>query len=172
MEERAMVNTFPFGSDFVQLRQAMRELLQDSFVPSGGSRSPWSTGSGAMARPIPLDVYATPNEAVVIAAIPGMSPENLEITCTDNTLTLSGSLPSAAQSEQGRTATWYLHELWSGNFQRTVTLPFEVDPAQAQAAFEHGSVIRTLPKADWAKSHKIAIKANNGQQAIGAGASS
>ena len=167
-----MVNTFPFGSDFVQLRQAMQELLQDSFVPSGGSRSPWSTGSGPMARPIPLDVYATPDEAVVIAAVPGMSPENLEITYTGNTLTLSGTLPSAAQSEQGQNATWYLRELWSGQFQRTVTLPFEVDPAQAEATFEHGIARITLPKADWAKPHKIAIKAGSGQQAIGTGASS
>jgi HSP20 family protein len=167
-----MVNTFPFGSDFVQLRQAMQELLQDSFVPSGGSRSPWSTGSGGMGRPVPLDVYATSDEAVVIAAVPGMSPENLEITYTDNTLTLSGSLPSAAQSEQGQNATWYLRELWSGQFQRTVNLPFEVDPAQAQATFEHGIVRITLPKADWAKPHKISIKSTNGQQAIGAGASS
>jgi HSP20 family protein len=171
MEVRAMVNTFPFGSDFVQLRQAMQELLQDSFIPSGGSRYPWGTGARAMARPLPLDVYVTPEEAVVIAAVPGMSPENLEITYTDNTLTLSGTVPSAAESEQGQNATWYLRELWSGEFQRTVTLPFEVDPAQAQAVFEHGVVRITLPKAEWAKPHKIAIKAGS-QQAIGAGASS
>ena len=167
-----MVNTFPFGSDFVQLRQAMQELLQDSFVPSGGSRYRWGAGSGAMARPVPLDVYATPEEAVVIAAVPGMSPENLEITYTDNTLTLSGSVPSAAESEQGQQATWYLRELWSGQFRRTVTLPFEVDPGQAEATFEHGIVRITLPKAEWAKPQKIAIKASSGQQAIGAGASS
>ena len=54
-----MVSQFPFGSDFVQLRQAMQELLQDSFVPSGGSRYPWSTGSRAMAWSLPLDVYTT-----------------------------------------------------------------------------------------------------------------
>jgi HSP20 family protein len=167
-----MVNTFPFGSDFVQLRQAMQELLQDSFVPSGGSRYPWITGFGAMARPVPLDVYATPEEAVVIAAVPGMTPEHLEITYSDNTLTLSGSMPSAAESEQGQNATWYLRELWSGQFQRTVTLPFEVDPAQAQATFEHGIVRISLPKAEWARPHTIAIKAGSGQQAIGAGASS
>jgi HSP20 family protein len=172
MEVRTMVNTFPFGSDFVQLRQAMQELLQESFVPSGGSRYPWGTGARAMARPLPLDIYATPDEAVVIAAVPGMSPEHLEITYTGNTLTLSGSVPSAVESEQGQKATWYLHELWSGQFQRTVTLPFEVDPAQAQATFEHGIVRITLPKAEWAKPHKIAIKAGSGRQAIGAGASS
>jgi HSP20 family protein len=102
---------------------------------------------------------------VVIAAVPGMSPENLEITYTDNTLTLSGTVPSAVESEQGQNATWYLHELWSGQFQRTVTLPFEVDPAQAQATFEHGIVRITLPKAEWAKPQKIAIKAGSGQPA-------
>src|SRR5215212_1391684 len=135
MEVRTMVSQFPFGSDFVQLRQAMQELLQDSFVPSGGARFPSSAGSRAMAWPLPLDVYATPDEAVVIAAVPGMSPESLEITYTDNTLTLSGTMPSAAESEQGQNATWYMHELWAGQFQRTVTLPFEVDPAKAQATF-------------------------------------
>src|SRR3712207_106864 len=101
MEVRTMVNTFPFGSDFVQLRQAMQELLQDSFVPSGGSRYSLGTGTRAMARLLPLDVYATPEEAVVIAVVPGMNPEQLEITYADNTLTLSGSVPSWAESEQG-----------------------------------------------------------------------
>ncbi len=167
-----MVNTFPLGQDFVLLRDAMRQMLQESFVHSGGSRYAWSTGSGAMARTLPLDVFATLDEAVVIAAVPGMSPENLEITYTDNTLTLSGSVPSAVESEQGQNATWYLHELWSGQFRRTVTLPFEVDPAQAQATFEHGIVRITLPKAEWAKPQKIAIRVGSGQQAIGAGASS
>ena len=167
-----MVNTFPFGSDFVQLRQAMQELLQDSFVPSGGARYPWSTGSRAMTWSLPLDVYATPEEAVVIAAVPGMSPEHLEITYTDNTLTLSGSVPSPTKTEQGQNATWYLRELWSGQFQRTVMLPFEVDASTAEATFEHGIVRIVLPKADWAKPHKIAIKAGSSQQAIGAGASS
>ena len=165
-----MVNTFPLGQDFVFLRDAMRQMLQESFVPSGGSRYAWSNGSWA-ARPLPLDLYATPDEAVVIAAVPGMSPENLEITYTDNTLTLSATVPSAVESEQGQNATWYLRELWSGQFQRTITLPFEVAPSQAEAVFEHGIVRITLPKAEWAKPHKIAITAGS-QQAIGAGASS
>jgi HSP20 family protein len=87
-------------------------------------------------------------------------------------LTLSGSILSAVDSEQGKNATWYANELWSGQFQRTVTLPFEVDAEKAEATFEHGIVHITLPKAEWAKPQKIAIKAGSGQQAIGAGASS
>ena len=169
-----MVSQFPLSSDFVLLRDVMNQLLQDSFVPSGSAHSGWSnaTRNGTTARPMPLDVYATPDEAVVIAAVPGMSPEQLEITYTQNTLTLSGSVPSAAESEQGQNATWYLRELWSGQVQRTVTLPFEVDASQAEATFEHGIVRITLPKAEWTKPQKIAIKAGSSQEATGAGSSS
>src|SRR5215212_11433733 len=84
MEVSEMVSQFPLSSDFVLLRDAMNQLLTDSFVPSGGSRSGWGSGSQAMARPVPLDVYATPDEAIVIAAVPGMTPEQLEITYTQN----------------------------------------------------------------------------------------
>lgn len=164
-----MVSQFPFGSDFVLLRDAMSQLLQDSVVPSGGARSAGSNGSRTPLRPIPLDVYATPDEAVVIAAVPGLNPENLEITYTRNTLTLTGTVPNATESEQGQHATWYLRELWSGQFQRTVTLPFEVDANKAEAIFEHGIVRITLPKADWAKPQKIAVTTGSSRQAIGAG---
>ena len=169
-----MVSQFPLSSDFVLLRDAMNQLLTDSFVPSGGGRSGWGSGTrhGTTARPMPLDVYATRDEAIVIAAVPGMNPEQLEITYTQNTLTLSGSVPCADESEQGQNATWYLRELWSGQFQRTVTLPFEVDASKAEATFEHGIVRITLPKAEWTKPQKIAIKAVSGQEAIGAGSGS
>ena len=164
-----MVSQFPLSSDFVLLRDAMNQLLQDSVVPSGGSRSGLGTGSRTMLRPIPLDVYATPDEAVVIAAVPGLNPKNLEITYTRNTLTLSGTIPSASESEPGQQVTWYMRELWSGQFQRTLTLPFEVDASKAEATFEQGIVRITLPKADWARPQKIAVTAGGGQQAIGAG---
>jgi HSP20 family protein len=167
-----MVSTFPFGQDFVVLRDAMNQLLEESFVPSRGSRS--SGGSnGTMVRPLPLDVYATQEEAVIIAAVPGMSPQELEVTIDQNVVTLSGTVPTAAESEQGKGATWYLHELWHGQFRRSVTLPFEVDAGKADASFENGIVRIVLPKAERAKPHKIAIKTGNGQQeAIEAGSKS
>ncbi len=166
-----MLNAFAPIPDLVGLRDAMAQLLEDSVVPARGARG--GAGSGATARSLPLDVYATPEEAVVIAAVPGMSPQDLEVTINQNTVTLSGAVPSAAESEQGKGATWYLRELWHGQFQRTVTLPFEVDASQAEANFEHGIVRITLPKAEWAKPQKIAIKSGSGQQeAIGAGTSS
>lgn len=165
-----MVNQFPFGSDFVLLRDAMNQLLQESFVPSGGAR--WPNG-GSGVRPLALDVYGTPDEVTVIAAVPGINPDDLEITYAQNTLTLSGSVPTAAESEQGKNATWYVRELWHGRFRRSVTLPYEVDASQAEAAFEHGMVRITLPRAEWTKPQKIAITAGGAQrEAIGAGSGS
>ena len=49
-----MVSQFPFGQDFVVLRDAMNQLLEESFVPSRGSRS--SGSNGTTVRPLPLDV--------------------------------------------------------------------------------------------------------------------
>jgi len=166
-----MVSQFPFGQDFVVLRDAMNQLLEESFVPSRGSRN--SGSNGTMVRPLPLDVYATQEEAVLIAAVPGMSPQELEVTIDQNIVTLSGTVPTAAESEQGKGATWYLHELWHGQFRRSVTLPFEVDAGKADASFENGIVRIVLPKAERAKPHKIAIKSGNGkQEAIEAGSQS
>ena len=163
-----MVNTFPFGSDFVVLRDAMNQLLEESFVPATGLRR--GAGNGSIVRALPLDVYATADAAVVIAAIPGMDPQELEVTTNQNVITLSGKLPTAAESEQGKGATWYLHELWHGQFRRSVTLPFEVDAGKSEATFENGIVRIVLPKAERAKPHKIAIRSAESQQAIASGA--
>src|ERR671920_1438989 len=84
MEVSQMVSQFPLSSDFVLLRDAMNQLLSDSFVPSGGARSGWSNGSRATARPVPLDVYATPDEAALVSAVPGLRPGKLEATHTPN----------------------------------------------------------------------------------------
>jgi HSP20 family protein len=163
-----MVSQFPFGQDFEVLRDAMNQLLEESFMPARAGRN---GARGTMARALPLDVYAIPEGAVVIAAVPDMDSQDLEITDNQNTLLLSGSIPTATESEQGKDATWYLHELWSGAFQRTATLPFEVDAGKAEATFENGIVRIALPKAEGAKPQKIAIRAAGAQQdAIGAGA--
>jgi HSP20 family protein len=158
-----MVSSFPFGSDFVVLRDAMNQLLEESFIPSRAARN---GVNGQMVRSLPLDVFATQDEAFVIAAVPGITAENLDITINQNVVTLAGNLPTAAESEQGKGATWYLHELWHGSFRRSVTLPFEVDATKAEATFDNGIVRITLPKAERAKPFKIAIRTADGQQAI------
>jgi HSP20 family protein len=150
---------------------ALDQLVEDAFFGSP-FRSAWSRGglTGPSVQPMPLDVYATPEQAVILAAVPGMQPDSLDITVHQNTVTLTGTVQDVAQSEEAQQATWYLHELWSGKYQRSVMLPFELDANNAQASFESGIVKIVLPKAEQAKPKKIQITAGEAKQAIGAGA--
>ncbi len=148
----------PFASDFVALRDAM-----DRFVNEGVSGSPfrtlWSAANGQTPRrPLPLDVYATADEVVIVAAAAGLSPEDVSISVDQGTVTISGQIPNATASEEGKTATWYLHELPYGNFQRSISLPFEVDAAQADAVFEHGILRLRLPRAEQARPKQIKVR--------------
>jgi HSP20 family protein len=158
MEVWTMVTT-PYAP-FVGLRQAMEQLVDESLV-GAPFRTAWSragNGTGSpVAQPIPLDVYATEEAAVVVAAVPGLRPEDLELTVHQDTVTLSGTVGNVADTEEAKGATWYVHELWSGQFRRGFTLPFPVDADQAEANFDQGILKVVLPKAATAKPTKIAI---------------
>ncbi len=161
----------PLAQEFVGLRQAMDQLLNESFVGSP-YRTLWSRGggTGGSYAPLPVDVYATQDAFVITAAVPGLRPEDLEVTYTNGAVVLTGTIGDVAETEEAKGATWYLRELWHGRFRRAVTPPFEVDPGQAEAAFENGILRITLPKAAHAKPQKIAVTVGGGTQAIGSGA--
>ena len=164
-----MVNRLPAVDDFVTLRGAMDRLFNESFV-ADPFRSLWSAGGVNGARTLPLDVYETQDEVVVLAAVPGIEPEGIDITVNQGTVTLSGQVPNVAESEGGKGATWYVHELPHGTFRRSLTLPFELDAAQAEATFEHGMLRLRLPKAERAKPRqiKVTVGGESKTEAIGA----
>ncbi len=150
-----MVNRSPMAQEFVSLRDAMGQLLEESFTPFfSGTRSA-ATGGG---RTVPLDVYATADEVVIIAAVPGSTAEDVELSINDGTVTLSGNVQNAAEAQETKGATWFLHELPFGRFRRTIVLPMEVDASRADATFEHGILKIWLPKSEATKPRKIAIR--------------
>ncbi len=167
-----MIGSSPV-TEVLSLRQAMDQLLNESFVGSP-FRTLWSRPStggtgGSPAFALPLDVYATQDEAVIVAAVPGLKPEDLNVAFHDGILVLSGEIGSVTEGEEAKGATWYLRELWSGRFQRAVNLPFPVDADKAEATWEHGIVRIVLPKAEQAKPRTIPIKTGGTAQAISAG---
>ena len=159
-----MVNT---QQPFVSLRQAMDQLLNESVV-GAPFRTLWSQGATALGA-MPLDVYATADEVVVLAAVPGLRPEDLDVSVQQGTLLLSGRIADAAESAEATGATWFLRELPHGTFRRAVGLPFAVDADQAQASFEHGVLRIVLPKAEAAKPRTIPLTVGGATQAIAAG---
>jgi HSP20 family protein len=152
-----MVNRLPVSNEFVSLRDAVDRLVTDSFVGSP-FRSLWSVGNGNAKLPVPLDVYATNEDVVVIAAIPGIRAEDIEISINQGHIVISGSAPNVAQSEEGKSATWFIHELPYGSFTRSIQLPIEVDAGAADATFENGILRLRLPKAEQAKPKQIKVR--------------
>src|SRR5690349_1045536 len=137
-----MIGNTPLPNEFLSLRQAMDQLLADSFV-GAPFRPLWSRAgncAGAPAAPLPLDVYATDEAAVVVVAAQDLQPDQLQVTFNDGTLVLDGTIQDVAESGEAEGATWYAHELWSGAFRRAVGLPFAVDADKAEASFAHGIV--------------------------------
>lgn len=127
-------------------RDAMGGSLEDSYArPSG--RGPL----------VPLDVFETENDLVVIAAVPGATAGDLEVSATGDTLTIRGHLPSEADRPEASRDTWYLHEIPHGEFSRMIDLPAEVNPEQARATFQDGLLRLDLPKAQPSRPHRVQI---------------
>jgi HSP20 family protein len=152
-----MVSRYPVAGELVSLRDAMDKLMTETF--GGTFRSVFPTAQNGQTRmPLPLDIYATNEEVVIIAAVPGIDPANIEVTVDKGTVTLTGSTPDVAQSTEAADATWFLHELPRGTFSRSITLPVEIDATTADATFEHGVLRLCLPKAEAAKPRKLEIR--------------
>jgi len=133
--------------DMISLRDAVSSLLQESFVRPGGI-----AGGGAAA--LPLDVHETENEFVVKASLPGVKPEDVQITVHGDTVTIRGET-KAEEEKKGQ--TWHLRERRSGSFQRSVSLPTPIDSDKASARFDHGVLTLTLPKTEKARPKQIKI---------------
>lgn len=110
---------------------------------------------------LPMDVYTTEHEVVLIASLPGLTTDDVEIVYEQNALTIRGEFKPPVGNVQ-----WAVQERPYGKFSRTVALNIPIDANKAEAVFENGVLTLTLPKAEWAKPRQIAVKA---QQKLNAG---
>ena len=137
----------PFG-DFVTLRQAVDRLFDDAFFrPVTGMRTDYE---GAPA----LDVQTTSDALVVEAALPGIAPEDVDITVENGTLTIRGEHRAERQEGEGQ---YLVREISRGTFVRSLTLPNGLEADKAEATFEHGVLRLRIPKAEQVKPRQIRI---------------
>ena len=103
-----------------------------------------------------LDVYQDKDNVVVHAELPGMKKEEISLSLREGSLTLSGERRhEKAHDEKSRVR----NERFFGRFERTITLPVQVDGTTVTAAYENGILTVTLPKAEAAKPRQIEIAA-------------
>jgi HSP20 family protein len=149
---------FPFARYDVSLPRSPRATLHES--PSSDR---WPVSSD-LARTMPIDAWATDDEVVLTAAIPGVHPDNIEVTVLKNTITLRGTRPAAFKEQQGSRATWYINELAAGEFRRSIQFPFELDAEHADAQFHHGLIRIRVAKAQHAKPTRLSIRMEPAEQ--------
>jgi HSP20 family protein len=153
----------PLFNDLFALRDSLEAFANQTFGSNGVRGLRNGTSDTSWAAPMPMDVYANNDEAVILAAVPGMTPDDVDLTVDDNTVTITGTVKRVEDSQDAKDATWYISELGSGTYRRSVTLPFPVDAGKAQATFEHGILRVVLPKTESAKPRKIAIGGSKDQ---------
>jgi HSP20 family protein len=104
-----------------------------------------------------VNVTEDANAYYVRAELPGVKTDELEISVTGETLTLSGERKLSEESEK---ASYHRREREAGSFSRVISLPTRLDVDKVKAQAEDGVLTVVLPKAESAKPRQIAVKAS------------
>jgi HSP20 family protein len=114
---------------------------------------------------VPLDVIENDDEYLIKANVAGLDPENVEITYTNNTLTIKGEVSDEREEteEKGR---YHLRERRYGSFTRSITMPGSVDVEHIEAETKNGVLELRLPKKEEVKPKRIEVKVKSGGKVI------
>jgi HSP20 family protein len=143
----ATINRWDPFQDMLSLREAMNQLMEESFVRPSAGRD----GQGFVPA---LDLSETAEGYLVEAALPGLKPEDLEITVENNVLTIKGQ---TRQNVDDKQRNFHRIERRFGSFQRTIGLPTTVKADAIQAELTNGVLRLEIPKAEEVKPRKISV---------------
>lgn len=130
----------------------MRDLMDRAFDDFFSRSSISSEGYGVLN----VDMIQTDDDVIVKASIPGVKPDDINISVTGDTLTIRGDVK---EDEEVKNANYHIHELRMGSFARSILLPGPVVADKAKAEFENGILKLSLPKAEEIKPKTITVKA-------------
>ena len=140
-----------FDSSLSEFDQIRREMLRLLDTASGDG----AAGSGAGVFP-PLNISQDDDNFYLRAEVPGIKPAELSISALRNRVSISGNRDIPREHER---VSYHRKERPEGAFNRTVTLPVDVDPERVDARYAEGVLALTLPKAEQAKPRQIAVRA-------------
>lgn len=102
-----------------------------------------------------VDVIEKDNEIVVKAELPGVEKKDLDVSMTDNTITIKAENSHETEVDK---SDYYHHEISKSSFSRTVSLPAKVDGSKATASFNNGIMEMKIPKVEGSRRRKIEVK--------------
>ena len=149
-----MTNLFRWDP-FTDLRQTMDQLFDQGF-----SR-PWRMlqNPDYQAAAFPVEVWETDDAVEIKAALPGMRPEDVDITVANDVLTIKAEHPGETDDGQ---RNYHRREITYGSYTRSFSLPVSVDSDKAEANYEHGMLYLKLPKAESVRPKQIKIGVSGG----------
>ena len=106
-----------------------------------------------------LDVYESDGGYVIYTALPGVNPENINVSVEDDVLTISGEVAKPSFDEKDNVRT-LVQERTSGKFARSIRVNTPVESDKIEAAYENGLLKLTLPKTPAAQPRQIPVKAS------------
>jgi len=129
---------------FWDIQSELDRVFDDMLGGVFGNRQRAAADAGSVLWAPRLETFARENDLVIRADLPGVSPEDVDITLDGNVLTISGHR-KAATAEDG--TNYYLREVRYGAFRRSMTVPENLDPDSIKARFENGVLEVLLPNA-------------------------
>ena len=137
---------YPLASRRIR-HDPMERLFRSFFAPAGPAAS--------ADRIAPLDVRETEEAIVVTASLPGVAPEDIEVTIEDRVLSIRTASATEDESDNGG---YLVRERRTGSWRRAIRLPESVDPENVESGYEHGVLAITLPKREEAQARRIEVK--------------
>jgi HSP20 family protein len=145
----AMTKWEPFDS-LMPLREAMNHILEESFI------GPTRFDTLSLSRVMPLDIYETEGTFEIEVALPGVRPDDVEVTAQGRMITIEVTRKPVERA--GKAGKYLRREHFSGELTRTIELPVAIQPEHITASFEHGMLLLHVPKAEQVQLRKIPIK--------------
>ena len=106
-------------------------------------------------RGLPLDVAESEEGYVVKASVPGINPDDVEITIEEDVLTIKGDYVNDSETEE---ETYLIRERRVGGFGRSIRFPVEVNAEAVGATYENGVLTLNVPKVEEVKPKRVEIK--------------
>ena len=120
----------------------------------------WRGYGGESANPtvegwsVPLDVVREGDKIMVHASLPGVDPENIDVSVEDSVLTIKATTHADVEREEGE---YLMRERRTGSFHRALRLPDTVDTERIQPGYKNGVLTITIPKAESKKAKRLKV---------------
>jgi len=113
-------------------------------------------GPAVTDRSLPLDVVEEDDDILVHASVPGVRPEDIQVSVADGVLTIEGETRTEHEDNDG---SYLVRERGSGKYRRALRLPDTLDADKAESHYESGVLTVKFPKVEAKKARKLEVKA-------------